>query len=78
MICPMGRKDAKRNATEKAHDLVLDVLIKELSTLGTASLKNNIIWERYVLAQEKMAEATKGKADATKKVVKLTSNRSSV
>jgi len=69
LIRPIGRKAAKKKAKEKAHDLVLDVLIKELSTLGTASLKNNIIWERYVLAQEKKAEAAKVKVETAKKAV---------
>jgi len=50
---------------------VLDVVTKELSTLGTTNVKNSTMWERYVIAQEKRAEAAKVKAEATKRVVEL-------
>ena len=49
---------------------MLDVVTKELSTLGTTNVKNSTMWERYVLAQEK-AEVTKVKADTSKKAVEL-------
>ena len=53
----MGSKAAKRKMKEKAQDPVLDVVTKELSTLGTTNVKNNTMFERYVLAQEKNANA---------------------
>jgi len=53
LICPIGRKAAKRKAKEIAHDSVLDVVTNELSTLGTTNVKNSTMWERYVIAQEK-------------------------
>ena len=51
--------------------MVLDVVTKELPTLETTNVKNNTMWERYVLAQEKKTEATKVKAEAAKKAVEL-------
>jgi len=71
LICPIGRKAAKRKAKERVHDLVLDVVTKELSTLGTANVKNNTMWERYVIAQEKRAEGAKVKAETAKRAVEL-------
>ena len=71
LICPIGRKPAKRKAKERAHELVLDVVTKELSTLGTTNVKNSTMWERYVIAQEKKAVATKVKVETAKRVVEL-------
>jgi len=50
LIRPIGRKAAKRKAKERAHDSVLDVVTKELSALGTTNVKNNTMFERYVIA----------------------------
>ena len=71
LIRPIGRKAAKRKAKERAHDSVLDVVTKELSTLGTTNVKNSTMFERYVIAQEKKAEAAKVKAEAAKRAVEL-------
>ena len=68
---PIGRKAAKRKAKERAHDSILDVVTKELSTLGTTNVKNSTMFERYVIAQEKKAEAARVKAEAAKRAVEL-------
>jgi len=64
LIRPIRSKATKRNAKEKAPDLVLEVVTRELSTLGTTNLRNSTMFERYVLPQEK-------KADAAEKAVEL-------
>ena len=56
-IRPIRRKAAKRKAKEKIHDLLLDLIINMLSTLKTTNTKNHTMFERYVIAQEKMADA---------------------
>ena len=71
LIRPMGRKAAKRKAKKKAHGLVLDLIVKELSTLGITNVKNYTMFERYVLTQEKKADVAKQKADVAQKVVQL-------
>ena len=43
---------------------VLDVVTKELSTLRTTNVKNSVIFERYIIAQEK-------KEDVAQKAVEL-------
>ena len=71
LIRPIERKVAKRKAKERAHASVLDVVTKELSTMGTTNVKNSTMFERYVIAQEKKAEPAKVKAEAAKRVVEL-------
>ena len=39
--------------------------------MGTTNVKNSSMWERYVITQEKKAEAAKVKAGAAKRVVEL-------
>ena len=57
LIHPTGRKATKRKVKEQVADLVLDLVTKEMSTLGATNVKNNTMFERYVLAQEKKANA---------------------
>ena len=53
MIHPIGRQAARRKAKEKVHDLMLNVVTNELSTLGITNVKNSTMFERYVLVQDK-------------------------
>jgi len=56
---------AKRSAK------VCNARVGKISTMGTTNVKNSVMWERYVIAQEKKAEAAKVKAEAAKRAVEL-------
>jgi len=59
IIRPMGRKAAKRKAKAQVDDPLVEVMTKELSTLGSTKLKDNEIFARYVAAQESKVQASK-------------------
>ena len=49
----------KRKAKAVVEDLMVEVMTKELSILGTTKLKDSEMFARYVLAQETKAHASK-------------------
>jgi len=51
MLWLIRRKSGKRKAKGKVEDLVLDIMTKELSQLGTSNLKKNNIFAQYVEVQ---------------------------
>ena len=57
LSAPIGTKAAKRKAKELVADPVLDIVTIEVSTIRATNVKNSTMFERYVLAQEKKAEA---------------------
>ena len=57
LIRPIGTKVAKRKAKELSTDPVLDIVSTEMSAIRTTNEKNSTMFEQYVLAQKKKAEA---------------------
>jgi len=55
----MGRKVAKRKAKAVVEDLMVEVMTKELSILGSTKLKDSEVFGQYVIAQETNAQASK-------------------
>ena len=45
LICPIGRKTAKRKAKEQVADPVLDLVTKEMLTLRATNVKNSTMSE---------------------------------
>ena len=50
-----GRKVATRKAKKQVVDPVLELVTREMSTLGGTNVKNSTMFELYILAQEKKA-----------------------
>ena len=59
IVRPMGRKAAKRKAKAQAPDLVVEVLTKELSILGSTKLKESDAFVKYVDVQAAKVQESK-------------------
>jgi len=59
IIRPMGRKAAKRKVKAVVEDPMVEVMTKELSILGSTTLKDSEMFARYVVAQETKAQTSK-------------------
>jgi len=57
LIRPIEIKAVKRKTNELGTDIVLDIVTTEMSAIQTTNEKNSTMFEQYVMAQKKKAEA---------------------